>query len=91
MIDLTQDLSPYLNNLALLIWATCVVDFALRFMLSPNKLAFLRRDWFAMLSLFIPALRMSLPQQGEIRALWEESCKDQRLEIGHMLSPISNL
>ena len=58
VIDLTQGLSPFLNSLVLFIWAIFVVDFALRFVLAPRKLSFLRSNWLTALSLFIPALRI---------------------------------
>jgi voltage-gated potassium channel len=58
ILDFTRGLSPFLNALMMFIWVVFVVDFALRFILAPRKLGFLRSNWLTALSLFIPALRI---------------------------------
>lgn len=39
------------------IWAIFLLDFAVRFIIAPAKLLFLRQNWFAALSLALPFLR----------------------------------
>ena len=58
IIDLTQGLTPFLNALVYLIWGVFVLDFAVRFVLAPDKTTYLRKNWLTALSLFIPALRI---------------------------------
>ena len=40
------------------IWAVFVLEFALRFLLTPRKGAFLRRNWITVVALVLPALRV---------------------------------
>lgn len=57
VIELTGELGPGLRALGTAIWLVFIVDFALRLLLAPRKLAFLRRNWLAAISLAVPALR----------------------------------
>jgi voltage-gated potassium channel len=41
-----------------IIWIVFILDFALRFVLAPARLAYLKRNWLTALSLFVPALRV---------------------------------
>ena len=56
-VELTSELTPPLRTLGTAIWIVFVADFALRLLLAPRKLAFLRRNWLVALSLAVPALR----------------------------------
>jgi voltage-gated potassium channel len=40
------------------IWVIFIVDFAVKLVLAPRKLAYVRRNWLAAISLVIPALRI---------------------------------
>jgi voltage-gated potassium channel len=40
------------------IWVVFIVDFAVKLVLAPRKLAYVRRNWLAAISLAIPALRV---------------------------------
>lgn len=58
VLDLTRGLSPALERAGLVIWGLFIADFALRFVLAPDKLAYLRREWLTALALLLPALRV---------------------------------
>ncbi len=47
-----------LSTFGLLIWAIFLFEFAIRFVLAPAKLPFLRTNWLTILSLMLPALRL---------------------------------
>lgn len=40
------------------IWVIFIAEFAVRLLVAPEKLLFLRRNWLTILSLLVPALRM---------------------------------
>lgn len=40
------------------IWIVFLVDFAVKFIVAPRKLAFLRSNWLTMIALLVPALRV---------------------------------
>lgn len=58
VLELTRGLNPVLEALTLLIWGLFVVDFLLRLVLAPRRLAFLRRNVLTVTSLVLPALRV---------------------------------
>lgn len=58
VVELVWGGSRPLNVLSDAIWAVFVAEFALRLMLAPEKLPFLRHNWITLLSLLAPALRM---------------------------------
>lgn len=58
VIELTQGLSPLLAATSTGIWIIFILDFALRLTLAPDRGAYLRRNWLAVLSLIVPALRV---------------------------------
>jgi len=58
VVDFTRGLGPRLNALTTVIWVIFVIDFALRFVLAPHKLAYLRANWLTAISLVVPALRV---------------------------------
>jgi voltage-gated potassium channel len=56
-VELTGELGPGLRTAGTAIWIAFLADFALRLLLAPRKLAFLRRNWLVAVSLAVPALR----------------------------------
>jgi voltage-gated potassium channel len=58
IVELTKALDPLMERVGMTIWAVFVLDFALRFALTPAKLPFLRSNWLTLLSLALPALRL---------------------------------
>jgi len=58
VVELLWGLNAFLETLVYVIWGIFVLDFALRFVLAPHKLAYLRINWLTALSLMLPALRL---------------------------------
>jgi voltage-gated potassium channel len=58
VIELTGNLSPALELLGSVIWIVFILDFALKFMLAPDKTDYLKSNWLTALSLMVPALRV---------------------------------
>lgn len=58
VLELVRGLSPLGQDLVALIWAAFILDFVLRLSLAPRKWRFLRRNWFTLLALLLPALRL---------------------------------
>jgi voltage-gated potassium channel len=58
VLEFTTGVTALLETLGLVIWAIFILDFALRFALAPEKLAYLRRSWLTAVALLIPALRV---------------------------------
>ncbi len=51
-------LSPALELLGMIIWIIFILDFALKFLLAPDKTDYLKANWLTALSLLVPALRV---------------------------------
>ena len=58
VIEFAHGLGPTLTMLGTVIWVVFILDFALRFLLAPRKLAYLRHNWLTAISLVVPALRV---------------------------------
>ncbi len=58
VVELVWGLSPLLEGLGTVAWIAFVLDFSVRLILAPRKLTFLKRNWLAAISLFVPALRL---------------------------------
>lgn len=58
VIEVVQGLTPLLEALGLVIWSLFVVNFALEFVLAPQKRVYLQQNWLTVLSLLLPALRV---------------------------------
>jgi voltage-gated potassium channel len=58
VVDLTRGLPEPLEVAGTIIWLIFVLDFAVRFWLSPHRGAYLRRNWLTAVSLVLPALRV---------------------------------
>ena len=58
VVELTRGESPLFNVLGTIIWVVFILDFALKLVLAPNKVAYLKGNWLTAISLLIPALRI---------------------------------
>ncbi len=58
VIELIWGLPKVLDYLSLTIWFIFIVDFIIKFVLAPSKLAYLKKNWLTAISLIIPALRV---------------------------------
>ncbi len=58
VIELTGNLSPALGLAGTIIWIIFIVDFALKFLLAPDKTDYLKASWLTAISLIVPALRV---------------------------------
>jgi voltage-gated potassium channel len=58
LIELVRGLSPLLQGVGTAIWIIFIADFAIRFLLAPRKMRFLRDNWITALALALPALRV---------------------------------
>jgi len=58
VIELTGNLSPALELVGTIIWIIFILDFALKFLLAPDKTDYLKSNWLTALSLLVPALRV---------------------------------
>ena len=58
IVELTRGLNPLLETAGNGIWIVFVLDFLLRLLIAPRKLAYLRSNWLVAVSLALPALRM---------------------------------
>lgn len=47
-----------LSTFGIVIWVVFIAEFALRFVLAPGKLTFLKRNWLTLMALILPALRV---------------------------------
>jgi voltage-gated potassium channel len=58
VIEFAWGLSPFLETVSLLIWIFFLLDFAIKFILAPHKIVYLRHNWLTVIALVIPALRV---------------------------------
>lgn len=58
VVDLTYGLTPPLEMASTAIWIVFLVDFVIKLILAPQKLAYLRTNWLTALSLAVPAFRV---------------------------------
>ncbi|HXG85804.1 MAG TPA: ion transporter [Pyrinomonadaceae bacterium] len=56
--ELIWSLSPALELAGTIIWIIFILDFALKFMLAPDKTDYLKANWLTALALAVPALRV---------------------------------
>ena len=56
--ELIWNLSPALELLGTIIWIIFIVDFAVKFLLAPDKTDYLKSNWLTALALLVPALRV---------------------------------
>lgn len=58
VVELLWGESQLLSTFGTAIWIAFLAEFALRLLLAPDKLLFLKRNWLTVLALAVPALRM---------------------------------
>lgn len=56
--ELVWNLSPALELAGTIIWIIFIVDFAVKFLLAPDKIGYLKSNWLTALALLVPALRV---------------------------------
>lgn len=59
VLELVRGESRLFEVIGTSIWVVFIADFALKFALAPDKLAYLRRNWLTALALLLPALRVA--------------------------------
>lgn len=59
VVEFTWGATPLLSTTVTVIWVIFIVDFLLRFVVAPRKIAYLRRGWLTAISLVLPALRIA--------------------------------
>lgn len=58
VIDLLNRTTPFIETMSVVIWIIFIIDFLLRFFLSPAKPKYLRDNIITIISLIIPAFRL---------------------------------
>jgi voltage-gated potassium channel len=58
VLDLTRGLSPLMTRLNYVIWGAFVLQFLVEFVVTPRKLAYLKRNWLTAVALLLPAARV---------------------------------
>lgn len=58
VVDLTRGLSPLLARVNDAIWIVFILQFAVEFLVAPDKRVYLRKQWVTALSLTLPAFRL---------------------------------
>lgn len=58
VIELATGSSKLLETVGAAIWIIFLLEFALRFILAPRKLSFLKSNWITAIALVVPALRL---------------------------------
>ena len=56
--ELAWGLSPLLEAAGVVIWIIFILDFALKYLLAPDKSDYLKGNWLTAVSLVVPALRV---------------------------------
>ena len=56
--ELVSGTTELLATVGTTIWIIFIVEFAVRFALAPDKLAFVRSSWLTVIALAVPALRL---------------------------------
>ncbi|CAN5782482.1 potassium channel family protein [soil metagenome] len=56
--EIVWGLSPFLEALGTVIWIIFGIDFAIKFILAPKKVEYLKSNWLTAIALALPALRI---------------------------------
>ena len=56
-IELISGLNPLLESVSFTIWIVFIVEFVVKLLLAPRKVAYLKAQWLTAISLLLPALR----------------------------------
>jgi voltage-gated potassium channel len=58
VVEFTRGLTPFLEAVGTAIWVVFVVDFGVKLILAPRRLAYVRENWLTAIALVLPALRV---------------------------------
>lgn len=58
VLELTRGASSLFSLLGAIIWVIFILDFAVKLVLAPDKVAYLKGSWLTAISLIVPALRL---------------------------------
>jgi voltage-gated potassium channel len=58
VVELIWGESLLFESIGTIIWVIFILDFAVKFVLAPHKVAYLKRNWLTATSLLVPALRL---------------------------------
>ena len=58
VVELTRGESQLFEIIGTIIWVVFILNFAVEFVLAPYKVAYLKHNWLAAISLLVPALRL---------------------------------
>ncbi len=58
IVEIIWGLSPFLETLGTVIWIIFGIDFAIKFILAPKKIEYLKSNWLTAIALALPALRI---------------------------------
>lgn len=58
LVELVSGSSKLLETVGMVIWVIFIAEFAVRFVVAPEKLPFLRHNWLTAIALIVPALRL---------------------------------
>ena len=58
VVELTRGVNPFLEAASNVIWIVFGVEYAFKFLLAPDKWAYIKKSWIALLALALPALRI---------------------------------
>lgn len=56
--ELRWGINPFLEVLGTVIWVIFILDFALRLLVAPHKLSYLKSNWLTIIALIVPAFRI---------------------------------
>ena len=56
-VEMVRGANGLMTAASTAIWIIFIIDFAIRLVLAPQRIAYLRRNWLTALSLLVPALR----------------------------------
>ncbi|MEX0272315.1 ion transporter [Leptolyngbyaceae cyanobacterium UHCC 1019] len=57
VLELTYGLNSFLEGLSITIWIMFIVEFGIKLLLAPRKVAYLKAQWLTAISLLLPAFR----------------------------------
>jgi voltage-gated potassium channel len=69
VVELAWGLSPVLETSAIVLWVVFLVEFAFRFIIAPDRLKYVRRNWLTVLALALPAMRVF--RLARVARLWK--------------------
>lgn len=58
VVESIWSISPFLEAVSNIIWIIFIVDFAIKFILAPKKIEYLKTNWLTAIALALPALRI---------------------------------